>query len=173
MKKNVILASCVIFAIALSCCKSGPRAYAPPPVSPAKYKSVYVDVVYDPVLLVTHDDTEAIVKDLHSRLAAMGFVPSISSDHADMTLRITIDELDLTGREGRLLAGATFGLTKKKARMIYTASFVDNKTLDEITSVKHEFDSKKYFPSKEELKAKFIAEMKDQIVKFMSESKDF
>jgi hypothetical protein len=173
MKKIVVFLVVMFLFAVLSGCRSGPNIYVPPPVSAQKYKSVYIDVVYDPVLLVTYEDKKGIIEDLQSRIHAMGFDVSMFPDRADMTLKITINELILADRGGRLMSRATFGLTKNQALMIYTASFVDTKTSDEITSTTNELRTKKYFPSKEEIKAKFFSQMKDEILEFMSASKAF
>jgi len=172
--KKISISICVLFAvICVMSCKSGPQVYTPPPVSPAKYKSVFVDFVYDPILLITQDEKTRVVEDMQSRLHAMGFNLATVQDRADMILTITIDELILVRRNDRLMARSTFGLVKDAASMAYTASFVDNKTLDEITSKKGTLKTTKYFPSKEEIKGKFFSEMEDEILTFISESKVF
>jgi hypothetical protein len=173
MKKISIVLSILFVVAGLSSCKSGPHVYTPPPVSPAKYKTIFVDVVYDPILLITQDEKTRVIEDLQSRLHTMGFGISTSQDRADMLLTITINELVLVRRNERLMARTTFGLAKDAAFMAYTASFVDNRTLDEIISKKGELKTTKYFPSKEEIKAKFLSEMEDEILEFISESKAF
>jgi hypothetical protein len=176
MKKISIFISVIsvlLIAISLPSCKSGPQAYVPPPVSPEKYRSVFVDMVYDPILLVTNDEKLSVVEDLQSRLHAMGFAIATSPDRADMILTVTIDDLVLVRRNERLMARGTFGLVRDAASMSYTASFVDNRTLDVITSKKGALKTTKYFPSKERIKEKFLSEMKDEILEFVSESKAF
>ena len=173
MKKISILIFVLFAVVSIMSCKSGPEVYTSPPVSPAKYKSVFVDFVYDPVLLITQDEKTGVIEDMQSRLHAMGFSIATIQDRADMILTITIDELTLVRRNDRLMARSTFGLVKDAASMAYTASFVDNKTLDEITSKKGTVKTTKYFPSKEEIRAKFLSEMEDEIVTFISESKAF
>lgn len=173
MKKIIILVSIVIAVGVLSGCKSGPQAYLPPPESPYKYKTVFVDMVYDPIMLITHNEKLEVVGDLQSRMYGMGFGIATSPDRADMILTVTIDELSLVRRNDRLMARSTFGLVKDAASMVYTASFVDSRTLDEITSRKGTLTTTKYFPSKERIKEMFFSEMKDEILIFISESEIF
>ncbi len=90
-----------------------------------------------------------------------------------MILTVTVDDLVLVRRNERLVARGTFGLVRDAASMSYTASFVDNRTLDEITAKKGVLKTTKYFPSKERIKEKFFSEMKDEILEFVSESKAF
>jgi len=173
MKKISMVVSILIIIAGLLSCKSGPNVYTPPSVSPAKYKTIFVDFVYDPILLITQDEKTRVTEDLQSRLNTMGFGISTSRDRADMLLTITIDELELARRNERLVARTTFGLARDAAFMAYTASFVDNRTLDEIVSTKGELKTTKYFPSKDEIKAKFLSDMEDEILEFISESKAF
>jgi hypothetical protein len=173
MKKISVILSVLFAVVSLSGCKSGPQAYVPPPVSTAKYKSVFVDMVYDPILLITYDEKTNAVEDLQSRLHGMGFGVATSPDRADMIITITVDELVLVRRNDRLMARSTFGLVKDGASMTYTTSFVDSRTLDEITSTKSVLRTTRYFPSKEKIKSKFFSEMEDEILQFISESKAF
>jgi hypothetical protein len=173
MKKiNVLISFCIVVAV-LSGCKSGPQAYVPPPQSPEKFKTVYVDMVYDPIMLITHSEKLEVVGDLQSRMHGMGFGIATTPDRADVILTVTIDELSLVRRNDRLVARGTFGLVKDAATMAYTASFVDSQTLDEITSRKGALKTTKYFPSKERIKETFFAEMNDEILMFVSESEVF
>jgi hypothetical protein len=174
MKKTIVVMSILFVIAAIAGCKSGPSSvYTPPPVSPAKYKTIFVDFVYDPIFLITQDEKTGVIEDLQSRLHAMGFAISTSRERADMLLTVTVDELELVRRNDRLVARTTFGLAKDAASMAYTASFVDNGTLDEIVSKKGRMKTSKYFPSKEKLKKKFLGEMEDEIIKFVSEYKGF
>jgi hypothetical protein len=173
MKKIIVFASILFVMASLSGCKSGPNVYAPPSVTPEKYKTVFIDLVYDPILLITHDEKIHVVEDLQSRLNGMGFGIATSQDRADMVLTITINELKLPTRGGRLMARTTFGLVKDAAFMAYTASFVDNRTQDEITSNKGRLKTTKYFPTQEEIRAILFSKMEDEILKFVSKSKAF
>ncbi len=173
MKKTIVVMSMLLIIAGSAGCKSAPSVYTPPPVSPAKYKTIFVDFVYDPIFLITQDEKTGVIEDLQSRLHAMGFAISTSRERADMLLTVTIDELDLVRRNDRLVARTTFGLAKDAASMAYTASFVDNATLEEIVSKKGRLRTSKYFPSKQKVKKKFFAEMEDEIVKFVSEYKGF
>ncbi|MBN2225455.1 MAG: hypothetical protein JW765_12320 [Deltaproteobacteria bacterium] len=173
MKRIIIVLSVLFIMVSISSCKSGPQVYAPPPVTPVKYRTVFIDFVYDPVFPVTHDERTRVVEDLQSRMNGMGFAISTSQDRADMLLTITIDDLELARRNDRLVARTTFGLAKDAAFMVYTASFVDNRTLDEIVSKNGKLKTTKYFPSKEEIKTTFFSEMEDEILEFISESKAF
>ena len=173
MKKIIVLISFLFAVTVLLSCKSGPQGYAPTPVAPVKYKTVYIDMVYDPIMLITHDEKLGVVGDLQSRMAGMGFGISTSPDRADMVLTVTIDELSLVRRNDRLMARGTFGLVKDAASLVYTASFVDSRTFDEITSRKGTLRTTKYFPSKEKIKEQFFSEMKEEIVEFIYESKVF
>ncbi len=173
MKKIIVFVSVLSAVVTLFGCKSGPQVYAPPPVTPEKYKTVFIDVVYDPILLITQDEKVRVVEDLQSRLNRMGFGIATSQDRADMILTVSIDELGLVHRNERLMARTTFGLVKDAAFMAYTASFVDSRTLDEITSKKGTLKTTKYFPSQEQIKAILFSEMEDEILKFVSESKAF
>jgi hypothetical protein len=173
MKKIIVLVSTFVIMMSLSGCKSGPQEIAAPPVAPEKNKSVFVDVVYDPAFLITYDEKQGVIEDLQSRLHAMGFGLATSQDRADMILKITIDDLLLAERNERLMTRTTFGLVKDGAYMTYTASFIDNGTFDEITSKKGRVKTTRFFPTPEEIKAKFFSEMEDDILSFMSESTAF
>jgi hypothetical protein len=173
MKKISVLVSVLFVIVGLLGCKSGPQAYVAPPVSPEKYKTVYIDLAYDPILLITNDEKIRVIEDLQSRLHGMGFGMATTQDRADMILTITIDELVLVRRNDRLVARSTFGLVKDAASMAYTASFVDSRTLDEITSKKGTMKTTKYFLSKEKIRARFFSEMEEEILEFVSESKTF
>lgn len=170
MKKVSVCVSVFFMVVSLLGCSSGPETYAQPPVSSAEHGNIFIDMVYDPVLLITHDEKVLVVENLQARLHTMGFGIATSADRADMLLTVTVDELVLVDRNDRLMARTTFGLVKDAAYMAYTASFVDNKTLDEITVTKGEVKTSKYFPSKQKIKAKFFAEMEDEIVAYISES---
>jgi hypothetical protein len=173
MKKLIVLASILAIMTSLSGCKSGPQAHEAPPVIAEKNKSVFVDMVYDPALLITYDDKQGVIEDLQSRLHAMGYGIATSQDRADIILKITITDLVLAPRNKRLLSRMSFGLVKDEAYMTYTASFVDSRTFDEIAAREGRVKLKKYFPSAEEIKAKFLSEMKDDVLTFMSESSAF
>jgi hypothetical protein len=173
MKKIIVFASILFVMASLSGCKSGPHVYAPPPVTPEKYKTVFIDLIYDPILLITYDEKVRVVEDLQSRLNGMGFGIATTQDRADMALIITIDKLELPGRNERLMARSTFGLVKDAALMAYTASFVNSRTLDEIGLKKGTLKTTKYFPSQEEIRAILFSDMEDEILKFVSESKNF
>lgn len=165
--------SIVILISAMMACKSTPKVYIPPPVNITTYQKIYIEFEYDPVFLMTVQDRKEIIKDLTSRINAMGFTITTTLERADMLLEITIDELLLTDRNERLTARASFGLAKNESLMIYTASFIDSKTYEEITSTGNTMKNRKFFPSKEEVKKIFFSQMKDEILEFMSKNKIF
>ncbi len=170
MKKIIVLVSMLIVMMGLSACKSGPQEIGAPPAAPEKNKSISIEMVYDPALLITYEEKTGVIEDLQSRLHAMGFGVATSQDRADIILKITVNDLLLAPRNKRLMARTTFGLVKDEAYMTYSASFIDNRTFDEIASRNGRVKTTKFFPSHEEIKAKFFSEMEDDILSFMSES---
>jgi hypothetical protein len=170
MKKIIVCISILFVMTGLSGCKSGPQEMAAPPTAPEKNKSIFIEMGYDPALLITYDEKTGVIEDLQSRLHAMGFGVATSEDRADIILKITVNELELATRNKRLTARTTFGLVNNEAYMTYTASFIDNRTFDEIASTNDRVETTKFFPSSEEIKARFFTKMEDGIVSFMSES---
>ena len=173
MKKIAFCLLIIFLALSMAGCKSSSDLHLPAPIGVAKYKTVNIDVIYDPLLLVTIEDKKGIIEDLTPYVNAMGFGVIDDPDTADMILRITIDDLIISERNKRLFAGTSFGLTKGESLMIYTASFVDGNTFDEIISTENELKTKLFFPSKEEVKKKFFTEMREEIIDFMINNKVF
>lgn len=173
MKKITIYVFVLVVLAGLLSCRSGPDTDGSPPVYTQKYGSVFIDMVYDPVMLITHNEKIQVVEELQSRLHALGFGIATSADRADILLTVTVDELVLADRNDRLVARGTFGLIKDPAYMTYTAAFVDNKTLDDIVVTTETVKTTKYFPSRDKIKAEFFAEMVDTIDTFISESTVF
>ena len=173
MKKIALSFLITLLVLSVAGCKSSPDIYLPAPINIAKYKNVYIDVIYDPLLLMTVKDKKGIIEDLTTYINAMGFYVGNEPESADMILRITIDDLILSERNKRLVARTSFGLTKGESWMMYTASFVDGNTFDEIISTKNELKTRLYFPSKEEVKEKFFTEMREEIIDFMKQNKVF
>jgi hypothetical protein len=167
MKRNAIAVVLIFFTLVFFSCRSTPDIYAPPKANPAKYKTVYIDFDYNPVYLITVFDKKDIVDELTKRMNELGFMVTIKQERADMILKIYIDPLILPDRNDRLKDRTTFGLMEGEAMMKYTASFTDNKTFKDITGITETYKTKKYFPSKEELKESFFTRMKDDIMKFM------
>ncbi|MBN1571922.1 MAG: hypothetical protein JW984_01860 [Deltaproteobacteria bacterium] len=173
MKKNAITVILVIFTLIFFGCRSTPKVYAPPKSSPVKYKIVYIEFEYSPEYLITVFDKRDIIDDLTKRINDLGFLVTIKPERADMTLKINIDALILPDRNARLKDRTTFGLAEGEAMMKYTAAFTDNKTFKDITETTETYKTSEFFPSKDELKEKFFSEMKDNILKFMSQYKGF
>lgn len=176
MKKNVlaILTISLILSTALFfSCRSVPEVYAPPKVSPAKYKNLFVEFEYDPEFLITVFDKRSVVGDLTKRMNELGFFVTTKPERADMILKINIDTFILPDRNTRLKDRSTFGLAEGEALMIFTATFTDNKTFKEITATNGTYRNNKFFPSKEEVKELFLKMMKDDILKHMSQYKGF
>jgi hypothetical protein len=173
MKKiGVFLFPLLLLAMVFGC-KSGPEIYVPPPMNVVSYKTVSIEVVYDPLFLMTVEDSKNIVEELTAPLTAMGFTVTNSQEFSDMILRITIDELILSDRHERLFARTSFGLAEGESFMKYTASFIDVKTFEEIESTSGEFLIKKYFPSREEIKGEFFSSMQEEIITFIEGKKTF
>ena len=173
MKKIALSLFLIFLVLTVAGCKSSPDIYLPTPINVAKYKNVYIDVIYDPLLLMTIEDKKGIIEDLTTYINAMGFYVGTEPENADMVLRITIEDLILSERNKRLFARTSFGLAAGESLMTYTASFVDGNTFEEIIANKGELKTKLYFPSKEEIKKKFFSEMREEIIDFMTQNKVF
>lgn len=173
MKKSV---SCFLAVGILSImigCASVSDVYIPGSVSTKTYHSVYIDLTYDPTLLITVQEKKAIISDLTSRLGTMGFLVIKRVDEADMTLKINIDELLLSDRNDRLTASTTFGLAKGESLMTYTATCIDARTFAELAKISNTNTVKRYFPSMSEIKKEFFEKMKNEIVDMIYEAKTF
>lgn len=173
MKKIVLFLLATFLILTAAGCKSSPDIYLPAPINVAKYKNVYIDVIYDPLLLMTIEDKKGIIEDFTTYINAMGFYVGTEPENADMILRITIEELILSERNKRLFARTSFGLAEGESLMIYTASFVDGNTFEEIIASKSELKTKLFFPSREEIKKNFFSEMREEIIDFMMQNKVF
>ena len=169
MKKNVITIALILFTLIFFSCRSTPEVYAPPKVSPAKYKILYIELDYNPEYLITVFNKRDVIEDLTKRINELGFLVTIKPERADMNLKINIDALVLPGRNERLKDRTTFGLAEGEAMMIYTAVFTDSRSFKEITKKTDTYKTSKYFPSKDELREKFFSRMKDDILKYMSQ----
>jgi len=169
MKKNVITIALILFTLIFFSCRSTPEVYAPPKVSPAKYKILYIELDYNPEYLITVFNKRDVIEDLTKRINELGFLVTIKPERADMNLKINIDALVLPDRNERLKDKSTFGLAEGEAMMTYTAVFTDSRTFKEITIKTDTYKTSKYFPSKDELRKKFFSRMKDDILKYMSQ----
>ncbi len=173
MKKIALPLLFTLLILSAAGCKSSPDIYLPAPVNVVNYKNVYIDVIYDPLLLMTIEDKKGIIEDLTTYINAMGFRVGTESEDADMILRITIDELILSERNKRLFARTSLGLAEGESLMKYTASFIDGNTFEEIIASEGEMKTKLFFPSREEVKKKFFSQMREEIIDFMTQNKVF
>jgi hypothetical protein len=173
MKKNVLTISLILSAMLFFSCRSTPEIYAPPKASPVKYRNLFIELEYSPEFLITIFDKRSVIEDLTKRVNELGFFVTTRPERADMILKINIDTFNLPERNERLKDRTTFGLAKGEAMMKYTATFTDNKTFKEITSTDKTYKNNKFFPSREEVKELFLNMMKDDILKHMSQYKDF
>jgi hypothetical protein len=173
MKKNALSILLILFTVTFFSCRSAPEVYAPPSISPAKYKNLYIEFDYNPEYLITVFDKRDIVENLTKRINDLGLFVTTKPERADMILKINIDTFLLSERNPRLRARSTFGLVDGESLMIFTATFMDNKTFKEITKTTETYKISKFFPSKEEIKEKFFDMMKDDILKYMSQYKSF
>ena len=147
MKKYALASILIIFIVAFFSCRSAPEVYAPPSVSPVKYKNLYIEFDYSPELLITVFDKRDIVENLTKRINDLGLFVTTKPERADMILKINIDTLILSERKPRLRARSTFGLADGESLMIFTATFMDNKTFKEITKTTETYKITKFFPS--------------------------
>ncbi len=173
MKKNALSIVLILFTVAFFSCRSAPEVYAPPSVTPAKYKNFYIEFEYNPEYLITVFDKKDVIEDLTKRINELGLFVTTKPERADMILKINIDTFLLSERNTRLKARSTFGLADGESLMIFTATFMDNKTFKEITKTTETYKFSKFFPSKGEIKGEFFNMMKDDILKYMSQYKSF
>ena len=173
MKKNALSILLILFTVTFFSCRSAPEVYAPPSISPAKYKNLYIEFEYNPEHLITVFDKKDIIEDLTKRINRLGLFVTTKPERADMILKINIDTFISAERNSRLKARTTFGLADGESLMIFTATFMDNKTFKEITKTTETYKLTKFFPSKEEIKEKFFDKMKDDILKHISQYKGF
>ncbi|MBN1880946.1 MAG: hypothetical protein JW885_02125 [Deltaproteobacteria bacterium] len=164
----------MILACTVIGCKSTPKpAYVAPPVNIATYKSVYLEVAYDPVLLVTVEDKKRLIANFSEYLTQAGFLVTMKPERADMIMKVSIDELILSDRNERLAKRITFGLKKGESLIVYSALFTDARTFQEITKTEGSAKAKGYFPSEQDIKDKFLTIMEQDIMEFMSSSSMF
>ena len=134
-------------------------------VADAKRGALHRRKLADDRMMIERD----VIEDLTKRMNDLGFLVTIKPERADMNLKINIDALVLPGRNERLKDRSTFGLTDGEAMMTYTAVFTDSRTFKEIAKKTETYKTSKYFPSKDELREKFFSQMKDDILKYMSQ----
>jgi|GEM_PF-2537276 len=173
---SIIMGVLVIVMFAVIGCKSSPEpvpAYMPPAVHVTTYKTVYIEVSYDPELRVTVEDQKRLVANFSEYLNASGFTVTMMPERADMIMEVSIDELVLSDRNERLAKRITFGLKKGESLILYSAVFTNAVTFQEITKTEGSAKMKRYFPSEEEIKDKFFTIMEHDIMEFMASSSVF
>jgi len=164
----------VIFTFTMIGCKSSPEpVYMPPTVSYTTYKTVYIDVTYDPTLPVTVENQKRLNDNFSEYLNQSGFVVTMKPERADMIMEVSIDELILSDRSERLAKRVTFGLSKGESLIMYTASFINAVTFQEITKTEGSAKVKRYFPSQEQIKDEFFTIIEQDIMEFMASSSAF
>ena len=178
MKRREIVLVCMgalmIFFCAMIGCKSTPEpAYVAPTVSVTTYNSVYLEVTYDPALLVTMEEKNRLVANFSEYLTQAGFLVTMVPERADMLMEVSIDELILSSRNERLAKRITFGLKKGESLIIYSALFTDAVTFREITRTEGRAKASRYLPSEEEIKDRFFTIMEHDIMEFMASSSAF
>ena len=178
MKRREIVSILMGVLVILTCtvigCKSTPEpAYMPPPANVTTYKSVYIEVTYDPILRVTMEDKKRLNTNFAEYLTEAGFLVTMKPERADMIMEVSIDELILSDRNERLAKRITFGLKKGESLIMYSALFTNASTFQEITKTEGSAKFKRYFPSQEEIKDDFFTIMEHDIMEFMASSSAF
>jgi hypothetical protein len=164
----------VVMMFALVGCKSSPEpVYMSPAVHVTTYKTVYIEVSYDPALRVTVEDKKRLLDNFSAYLTESGFTVTMKPERADMLMEVSIDELILSDRNERLAKRITFGLKKGESLILYSAVFTNAVTFQEITKTEGSAKAKRFFPSEEEIKDKFFTVMEEDIMEFMASSSAF
>ena len=171
---SVLMGVMIILTCTMVGCKSAPEpAYMPPPVNIISYKSVYIEVTYDPAFLMTIDDNKRLIANFSEYLTEAGFLVTMKPERADMIMEVSIDELILSDRNERLAKRMTFGLKKGESIIIYSAHFTNAITFQEITKTEGSARAKNYFPTREKIKDDFFTIMEHDIMEFMASSSAF